>query len=238
MIAKIDIILAAYEELRISGLTSKPNAEEVTSAARRLDSMMMGWNNKNLCVGYKKSLSFPEVDTTQDSGLKDTDFFAVAANLAKNLCASFGKVCHPQTLADAKEGYDNLFSAVIPTRESNPYLPRGSGRSFGNGFTQRYKFQLDDKNAPDNCETLDIKVGEIAYFPIDFNHYLTDDDSIHSYVIDDSEGVSIISSEEADGIIIIKAEGLTKGFAAIKITVTTTYERVNPETINFNVTIT
>ena len=48
MILKIDIVLAAYEELRISGLTSEPSPKEVESAVRRLDNMMLGWKNKPL----------------------------------------------------------------------------------------------------------------------------------------------------------------------------------------------
>lgn len=239
MILKIDIVLAAYEELRISGLTSSPNPSEITTAVRRLDNMILGWKNKNLCVNYNKSASYSDIDPNQDSGLNDTDMFAVAANLAKNLCASFGKICAQQTLVDAKDGYDNLFSVVVPERESNPYLPKGTGRAFGNTFASKYKFQDDEKNAPDNCSTLDLKVGEIDFFPIDFNYYLDDGDTIGSFTIDDGQGVSILSSSELEGVITIEAEGLTEGYAPIKITITSTPSgRVNPQTVNFNVTLT
>ncbi len=239
MILKIDIVLAAYEELRISGLTSEPNPKEVESAIRRLDNMMLGWKNKNLCLSYIRSESYSDIDPNQDSGINDTDMFAIVANLAKNLCAMFGKICHQQTMIDAKEGYDNLFSAVVPERESDPYMPLGSGRPFGNTFAWRYKYQGDDKNAPDNCATFDLKVGQTDIFSVDFTRYLLNDNTIDSYVIDDGEGVSISDDQESDGVITFKAEGLTAGFSPIKITITSTPSgRVDPETINFNVTAT
>ena len=239
MITKIDVVLAAYEELRISGLTSKASPEEITTGVRRLDNMMLGWKNKNLCPSYIRSISYSDIDPNQDSGLNDIDMFAVVANLAKNLCAIFGKMCHPQTITDAKEGYDNLFSAVVPERESNPYMPLGTGRKLGNSFAREYKFQGNDKNAPDNCETFDIKVGQVDGFSIDFSRYLLDGNTIESFTIDDGQGVSVLSSEEVDGFINLEVKGLTAGFAPIKITIVSTPSgRVDPETINFNVTLT
>jgi hypothetical protein len=239
MILKIDIVLAAYEELRISGLTSEPNPREIESAVRRLDNMILGWKNKNLCPSYIRSESYSDIDPNQDSGLNDTDMFAIVANLAKNLCALFGKVCHMQTLIDAKEGYDNLFSAIVPERESDPYMPLGSGRPFGNTFAHRFKYQSNDKNAPDNCETFDLLVGQTDFFSVDFNRYLLDGNTIDSFTIDDGQGVEVIESTEVDGFINFEAKGLTAGFAPIKITVTSTPSgRIIPETINFNVTLT
>tara|TARA_R110000850_G_scaffold168039_1_gene293072 strand:- start:688 stop:1407 length:720 start_codon:yes stop_codon:yes gene_type:complete len=239
MITKIDIVLGAYEELRISGLTSKATPEEITTGVRRLDNMMLSWKNKNLCPSYIRSTSYSDIDPNQDSGINDVDMFAVVANLAKNLCAVFGKACHPQTLIDAKEGYDNLFSVEAPERESDPYMPLGSGRKLGSSFAQAYKFQDNDKNAPDDCATFDLKVGQVDNFSIDFNSYLLEGNTIQSYAIGDGQGVSILSSVEVDGFINIQAKGLIVGFSPIKVTITSAPSgRVNPETINFNVTST
>jgi len=240
MILKIDIVLAAYEELRISGLTSQPTPGEIETAVRRLDNMILGWKNKNLCPSYIRSTSYSDIDPNQDSGINDVDMFAIVANLAKNLCAMFGKVCPMQTMIDAKEGYDNLFSAVVPERENDPYMPKGSGRPFGNTFAHRFKFLNNDKSAPGNCDTFYIKVGEIGNYPHSFVHYLNEvtGDTISSYTVEDGRGVSVLSHSESGGVVTLQAEGLTVGFAPIKITVTTSSGRVNPETVNFNVTTT
>jgi hypothetical protein len=237
MILKVDIVLAAYEELRISGLTSNPTPKEIESAVRRLDNMMLGWKNKNLCLSYIRSESYSDIDPNQDSGINDVDMFAIVANLAKNLCAMFGKACHPQTMMDAKEGYDNLFSAVAPERESDPYQSLGSGRPFGNTYAWRHKFQSNDKNAPDDCETFNLLVGQTDYYSVDFNRYLLDGNTINSFIVEDGEGVSVTDSAESNGFINLEVKGLIAGFAPIKITVTSTPSgRVIPYTVNFNVT--
>ncbi len=225
--------------MRISGLTSSPTPKEVESAVRRLDNMMLGWKNKNICLSYIRSESYSDIDPNQDSGINDVDMFAIVANLAKNLCALFGKVCHTQTMIDAKEGYDNLFSAIVPERESDPYMPLGSGRPFGNTFAWRYKYQSSDKNAPDNCDTFDLLVGQTEYYSIDFTQYLLEGNTIESFTIEDGQGVSIPNSQESDGFINIEALGLTVGFAPVKITVISTPSgRDIPYTVNFNVTLT
>lgn len=237
MITKNDIVLAAYDELMISGLTSKATPEEITIAVRKLDNMIAGWKNKNLCLSYTPSASYSDVDANQDSGLNDTDMFAVVANLAKSLCSVFGKMCHPQTLIDAKEGYENLFSVIAPSRENDTYLPVGSGSSYGGFHNLDTRFQSSSTNAPSNCQTIDLKVGQTDFFSIDFTRYLLEDNVIASYVITDGLGVSIPTSTQADGVINIEAKGLIAGFQPIKITVTSSPSgRVDPETINFNVT--
>ena len=237
MILKIDIVLAAYQELRISGLTSAATPEEIETGVRRLDNMMLGWKNKNLCVSYIRSESYSNVDPNQDSGLNDVDMFAVVANLAKNLCALFGKACHPQTMIDAKEGYDNLFSVVIPTREANPYMPTGSGRSFGQPNSNTSKFQTLTSNAPENCDTLEIKVGQTDFYSVDFSRYLLEDNTIESFTVNSGDGVSVLNSTEADGFINLEVYGAVAGFTTITITITSTPSgRVDPETISFKVT--
>jgi len=238
MITKNDIALGAFEELRVSGLTVTPSPSEITSAIKRLDSMILGWQNKGLCLSYIRSKEFSKVDPNQDSGLNDVNVHAVILNLAKTLCPSYGKVLHPDTRSDARSSYLGLFSSDLTMRESDPYQPTGSGHSFGYGYNDRFRFQNADKNSPENCDTKDIKVGETDFYQIDFNPYLNEvaGDTISSFVVDDGQGLSVINSSEDDGVITIEVKGLTAGFAPIKITVTTSSGRVNPETINFNVT--
>jgi hypothetical protein len=237
MITKNDLVLSAFEELRISGITVKPSPSEVASAIKRLDSMILGWQNKGLCLSYVRSAGFSDVDPNQDSGLNDVNANAVITNLAKTLCPAYGKTLHPDTRVEARTSYLGLFSSDLTMRESNPYLPTGSGHSFGYGYNDRFRFQSADKNAPENCETIDIKVGEVDFYPVDFNPYLNevDGDVIASYAVEDGQGVEVLSHAEAEGVITLEAKGLTVGFAPIKITVTTSSNRVNPETINFNV---
>lgn len=236
MITKNDIVLAALEELRISGLTTSPTPSEISAAVRRLDNMMYGWQNKNLCISYSPSVSYSDIDPNQDSGLNNSDMFAVVANLAKNLCAMYGKICHPQTKLDAKDGYDNLFSVIPPSRESNPYLPLGTGNSFGSGLNYNYKFQTATNSSPDNCETFSLGLGDTDFFTVDFSNYLLDGATIVTATVEAGQGVDVLSNSFTDSVVSLECKGANAGSATVKITITTTtVGRVNVETVYFNI---
>ncbi len=84
MITKNDIVLTAYEELSISGITSSPSPEDIRMAVKRLDMMVLAWQNSGLCLSYVRSEGFNNIDPNQDSGLNDVNAHAVSLNLAKH----------------------------------------------------------------------------------------------------------------------------------------------------------
>ncbi len=237
MITKNDIVLSAYEELVISGITSKPSPEEVKLAVKRLDMMVLSWQNLGLCLSYIRSDGFNDVNPNQDSGLNDVNAHAVTLNLAKTLAPAFGKPLNPDTRAEARKAYLGLFSSEMTYKETDTYLPTGSGHGFGYHYYNRFNYNVEQVNAPDDCETRDIKLGQVDYYPIDFTPYLNEvsGDEITSFTVEDGQGVEVLQSAQDGNSIILEAKGLTVGFAPIKIIVNTTSGRVNPETINFNV---
>jgi hypothetical protein len=236
MITKGDLVLSAFEEARISGLTVSPSPGEVTSAVKRLDNMVLAWQNKGLCLSYIKSEGFSNVDPNQNSGLDDTSAQAVILNLTKMICPMYGKPIHPQTSGEARIAYLGLFSVELTMREADTYQPIGSG-SRRYGYYCAPKFQGEDKNAPSDCSTEQLKVGETKLFSFDFNRYLDviEFETIVSYVIDSGESITISDDSELEGVISYYATGGKTGANSIIITVTTE-TRVNPETIAFNVT--
>lgn len=239
MATKGDIAAGAFEDLVISGITSKPSPEEVVSAITQLDNMVNSWKNKNICLSYTPSVSYGATDPNQDSGLADSEIFAAIKNLAKKLCPSFGKQCPMEISADAKDSLEGLYSIVLPTKETRPYLPTGAGETYSyynslyHGFYNKY-FPYEPE-APDNCSTFEIKTGEIDSYSVDFNQYLLDGNSITSYTIEDGQGVTVLNSAEVDGIITMECQGGIEGYSPVLITVTTSAGRVNPESVNFNV---
>lgn len=238
MITKNDIVLNAFSEMRISGITVSPNPTEVTDAITVLDNMMLNWENENICIGYIRPESYGQSDPNDDSGIPDTAVFAVVANLSKVLCPSYGKQPHMQTLANARQGKSNLYNIELPQRENNPFLPKGSGEVYGYyGYSYRTpKFQSQTDDAPDNCQTSIIKVGQIDSYTYDFNSLIADGDSIDSYTVDYGSGVSVLEHAESDGFITLKCEGLSVGFSKVKITLNFAPSGlINPVTINFDV---
>ncbi len=141
MITKNDIVLTAYEELSISGITSSPSPEDIRMAVKRLDMMVLAWQNSGLCLSYVRSEGFNNIDPNQDSGLNDVNAHAVSLNLAKTLAPAFGKPLNPDTRAEARKAYLGLFSSDLTYREADPYQPTGSGHSFGYGYSNRFSYQ-------------------------------------------------------------------------------------------------
>ena len=237
MITKNDLCLAAFNEARISGLTVTPNNAQLKSAIQKLDSMVLAWQNKGLCLSYIRSEGFADVDPNQDSGINDTSAQAVILNLTKMICPMFGKPVHPQTSLEARTSYLGLFSKDLSMREASPYQPLGSGSGHGYSYYYRPKFQEQNDNAPTNCDTQNLKIGETDSFSVDFNSYLSeiDGETIISYVIDSGTGITIGDNNETDGVISFYATGELVGAIKVKITITTA-TRTNPETIYFNIT--
>ena len=58
MMTKSDLVMGAYDEMRISGLTVKPSSEDIVLAIKRLDNMMADWQNKGLCLEYNKTVNY------------------------------------------------------------------------------------------------------------------------------------------------------------------------------------
>lgn len=238
MITKGDIALGAFEEARISGLTSKATPSEIVSAIKKLDNMILGWQNKGLCLSYIRSEGYSDIDPSQDSGLNDINAHAVILNLTKIICPMFGKSIHHQTLSEARSSYLGLFNKNLTMRESDPHQPLGSGQNYGiGGYLCNTRYQEESENAPSNCYTQQLKLGETDSFSVDFNPYLNEIDGevVVSYVIEDGKGVSVGDSNNNDGVISYYATGNKTGAQDIKITITTA-TRTNPETITFNVT--
>lgn len=130
MSTKGDILDAAFAELALSddaGFELTPG--ERTRALRRLDGMLATWAAKGVRVSY----SFPANDNSSDendaSGLPDSAFETVALNLARRIAPSFGKTLNPETLKNAREGYDTLlWQAAHPVEQQLPHtMPRGMG---------------------------------------------------------------------------------------------------------------
>jgi hypothetical protein len=248
MATKGELVNLAFTELVISGITKQPSPEEITIAIRQMDRMVAQWRNKHLCLGYNNTVNGE--DTNQDSGLSLEQESAVYLNLSTRLCPIFGISPHLQTMADAKEAYSNLFPTDLVMRENTPYLPMGAGGGgYQDGYCHDFEFQRYEINAESGCETIDLVVGEIGYFTIDFTDYLSkvEGQEIQTHSIEsaqdvvgaDVERVKILSSSVIDSnkAVKLKVEAKAKGAAVtvVKITTTGTDQRVLPRKVQFNI---
>jgi hypothetical protein len=132
---KLDFIKSGYEEIGLADYVFDLQAEDISSALLRLDSMMAEWDVRGIRVGY------PLTSSPNDSA-SDTEFdvplFATGAiiyNIAVLLGAKEGKIVSPATKKAAKEGLDNLYLQCvhIPVQQQPRRMPIGAGN-------RRYRF--------------------------------------------------------------------------------------------------
>lgn len=236
MITKNELVLESYDQLRISGLTSNPTPSEITIAIRRMDSMISGWQNKGLCLGYNKTENYSNIDPNQNSGLLDSDILAVVLNLAKTLAAIFGKQLTIIALSEAKAAYDGLFSAELITREADTFQPVGAGNKIY-GTSVEFDYQSPEENAPINCAVNDMVAGETGPVTTDFERYLleVDGDTIVSYTTEDGDLVKLLSDSILGSIVTLNVEASLSGYGQIIVTITTSSGRILPRAVEFNV---
>lgn len=136
---KRQFIEQALDEIGIAPFTYELTSEQLSSALRRLDTMMAQWNSQGLRLGYPLPASPGNSSLDEASGVPDSANEAIILNLAVRLSASYGKQLMPQTQIAAKKAYDTLCALFAgPIEMSLPAMPAGAGnkpwRDYGNPF--------------------------------------------------------------------------------------------------------
>lgn len=230
---KIEHITKAYKWLVISGITSSPAPNEIEDGLEMLEDMMHELRSRNICSAYLfEDTPNPNTDSQVDDSLNT----AVATNLAVRLANYFGKEPLPTLSKQAMQSMSNWSARSGRTNMIDPprTQPKGSGNTFR--FSNWVRYYRLNNNAPIECDTFDLKVGAIDSFSVDFTNYLLLGATISSFETEPSNGIEIITSAESEGVITLECKGITAGYQTIKITVTTSTGRVNPEIVNFNIT--
>ena len=228
------IVDEAFNLLAISGLTTVPTTREVERAINRLEDMMYELESRNICSSYVFE-TYPDANT--ESGINPAFTNAAITNLATRILSSYGRPLTQDLASQANQSMSNWAARTAKVNPINPpsRQPRGSGNTFRWQNWHRY-YKLED-NAPISCSTLQIKVGEVNGFIIDFGLYLKEFEIITSYTTEVSHGIELLASSNTDTTINLEqVKGVQSGYDTIKLTITTDLGRVNPHVVNFNVT--
>lgn len=229
---KIEHVNRAFQWLVISGITSKPSAEETEIALSILEDMMNEFKSRNICSSYV----FEETpNPNTDSEIDDSRNNAVGSCLALRLANLYGKEA-PHTLQkQATQSLSAWSASVSKTNMIQPprNQPKGSGNTFR--FSNWARFYRAGNAAPISCTTFSLKVDEVDFFGVDFTPYLLDGATISSFTVDSTNGIEVIQSVQNVNIINLECKGVESGYQTVTITVTTSTGRINPEVINFDI---
>lgn len=127
---KGQLVEEAMGELSLAtGAAFDVTPEETARALRRLDAMVAVWAGKGVRIGYLFPATAGASTANDASGIPDIAAEPVFLNLARRLAPGFGRVLSPETLKNARDGYETLLrlSAMPPEQQLPHTQPLGSG---------------------------------------------------------------------------------------------------------------
>lgn len=126
---KRQFINGAFEEIGLADYVFDLSPEQLQSALRRLDAMMMEWNAQGIRLGYPIASSPQDSDLDSDTFAPDSAWEAIITNLAIRIAPGYGKTVSPDTKISAKGAYNILLQrATFPLEKQLPEtMPIGQG---------------------------------------------------------------------------------------------------------------
>lgn len=231
---KNDIILGAYTQLRISGITVIPSPSMLSLALRRLESSIAELHdiwNINIPYNFEDD---PGLGSPHNlpKGLHD----AVEVYLAYRLTADFGKQIPPTLAARLKGAVGAMFKykASAPKIEYPSRMPMGRCIEFS-PFTAFPVYE----SAPISSFVISMLNGERKSFIESFITEMDGTEVITGFVLEVDDQLTVNSSSNTDYTVVydITATGSSDGSSSsprLKITVTTDANKVITRIIEFN----
>lgn len=126
---KRQFVEGAFEEIGMANYVFDLQPEQLQSALRRLDAMMMEWNAQGIRLGYPIASSPQDADLDTETGTPDSAWEAVITNLAVRIAPGYGKTVSPDTKMVAKNAFNTLMQrATFPLEKQLPAtMPIGQG---------------------------------------------------------------------------------------------------------------
>jgi hypothetical protein len=234
---KNDIILGAYDEMMISGLTVAPDPESMQLALSRLEEMMAEFFARwNIAVGYNFQvtptlLAQTNVERSYNNMMR--------TNLAVRLLASFGKDPAQALVLNATQSLSSVigYFALQNARMIQPprRMPVGLGNTFRGVFYNRYT--VPTPLPPPDSSTNQIIEGETFDYFEDFSAWLGNA-TIASYTIEAGPLLTLDSDSISGQRIIYRITAAQNNTAqgpwqVVLISVTDSTGRVQIREVNF-----
>jgi hypothetical protein len=224
---KNDLLISAFEEIRISGITVNPTPADKALALRHLETMMAQLEGRNICVGY----NFEDTpNMNSPSNVDRAYWYPIIMLLADRLLPSFGKVATPE-FARNRSGAQSYLSSVCAKLHPVPHssrMPKAPGPYF---------YPASDPGPALNCTTHTMYIGDTDDFTESFISYLAAGETIASYVLTADTGLTVDSESLSTPIVSYRItadgnNGVEETLQA-KIVATTSDDRVITRLINF-----
>ena len=236
---KIDFILGAYSELRINGLTTNPDSQELEFALTVLEDMASQYFAGNIIPDY----NFTETPNLSDLtwvGAEFNRFFKT--NLAVWLCNAFGKDVPPNLSMNASGALS--YAAGVTARALLAPVQYPDRMPVGSGISNRYRmwqrFQRPGQPPPADSSTHQMYIGDINDDFETWDSYLRDGETISNInSVWASPGLLLstvaLSSTRVTFTVQALSQQTAGNFQQVRIIVQTSLGRISTRLVNFNI---
>lgn len=224
MKTKIQLIDDAFTEIRISGLTSQPDNEDVKLALGRLESMM---SEVKIDLGFRFE-STPNPNTP--SGIPSYANYAISLMLASRLAPLYGKAA-PNSAPALSQLYNRT---ARPSRVAYPSrMPLGLGNR--QIYNSLYHFMPEVQQVPQTVDTELLVLGDVKPFSLNVDYLLQGGETISSCTKTVSNDLLITNDSSSGTIISFTAKGQKAGYNTAVFEVTGSLGSIVNATFSVNI---
>lgn len=231
-LTKMELVDRAFDKLRISGFTSLPKPGEAQKAILTLEAFCHELDGTGYQTGYNYE-STP--DPNSETGLDNSLHLAFPKVIALELVPEYGKGQNidPMLLKQAFGAMSVIHRITKPSRKTMLPNTMPMGKAARSRYSQvSWKYHPDQPNAPYIPAPNRMYVDDVQFFQEDIGQWLQPGDTVASYTIEASTGLSILSSTLVGQVVkyTIKNTGESEGIEnqdmQVKFVVTTTLGEV------------
>jgi len=228
---KIDLVLGAYQLIRISGLTSQAIPEEVEIGLQSADDLA-GELSSTLNTGYIQPVDYGTSDPDDYSGLNAQTAGPFKKLLALELVNYFGKVAPISLVTNADKGMrslEQLLVNVLPSQNPGT-LPLGSGNDYDYRSDRFYPEPISDDGG------IYKNTSDIFQLPIDWTAWLAGLYELSTVTYKADAGITLTDEAISDGISVVTVSFTKQGQFTLCAQATNSNGDVISEKIIYNVT--
>lgn len=213
MKTKIQLVSQAFDELRINGITSSADNEDVVLALQSLEQLV---SELTFDIGW---IYEDEPDPNTNAGIPVWAESAIYLSLAVRIAPRYGKDAN-LIRTQAESAMSRLLGRVRRPRQIN--YPGRMPMGMGNRRQYRYENQFMPQviQAPISVNTESMAFGDKKTLSIDFGQYLLPNETVLSYTKEESTGV-VVTNDTLNGNIVeftIEAKNIAYEYVMFKVT--------------------
>lgn len=231
MKTKIQLVSQAFDELRINGITSKAENEDVVLALQSLEQLM---SELTFDIGWRFE---DNPDPNSSSGIPLYAESAVYLSLAVRIAPRYGKDANLIRM-QAESSMSRLMARVCKPRQIN--YPSRMPMGLGNRRSYRFENQFMPVvvQAPISPNTESLAFGDVRELSVDFSGYLQPNESVVSYSKEASQGVLVTADSLSGNVITFTVQARNIGYEYIMFKVNGDAGTVANRRIDFNISST